>query len=149
MIIVGAPVHQRAWVLKDWFEHLGKQTIEPDRLHVVLNYGHSDDETLEIILGARAQHGFGRVSVLTDKADDHRAHRGWNEKRYGTMVRLRNRLLEFVRAQPPSLYLSLDTDILLPSTAVENLVDSLGRYQAVGPLTHMTPTGRWPNALGV
>jgi hypothetical protein len=66
------------------------------------------------------------------------------------MVRLRNRLLEFVRTQPPSLYLSLDTDILLPSTAVENLVDALGvSYQAVGPLTHMTPTGRCPNAFGL
>jgi len=148
MIVVGAPVHQRGWILRDWFEHLGKQTIEPQRLHVVLNYGHSTDDTLEIIQGAQAEHGFGRVSVLTDESDDHRPDRRWNEDRYATMVRLRNRLLEFVREQPPCLYLSLDTDILLPSTAVENLVDTLGvHYQAVAPLTHMTPTGQCPNAF--
>lgn len=148
MIIVGAPVHQRGWILDDWFRYLSEQTIGPERLHIVLNYGPSTDGTLDLIQRAQQQWGFGCVSTVVDKGVDHRADRRWNESRYVTMVRLRNRLLDFVRAQSPSLYLSLDTDILLPSTAVENLVDGLSApYQAIAPLTHMTPTGSCPNAF--
>lgn len=154
-LIIGAPVHQRAWVLPDWFRHVAKQELpwEWDRVEIVFNYGRSSDSTLEIIEGARGWLPW-TITVLSDEGDDHRAERKWTLDRFETMARLRNRLLEHVREQSPAYYLSLDTDILLPEGAIVGLIRDLEcserRFDAVGPTVYMTPKSKhFPNALAL
>lgn len=138
-LIVGAPVHERAWILPAWFEQLALQDL-PEDVEFVFNYGASQDTTMETILAESLRRGW-HVTLAVDSQDDHRAERKWNLARYATMVRLRNRLLEMVRRREPRYYLSLDTDILLPPGAVGQLRHELesGGYDGVAPITWMTP----------
>lgn len=149
MICVGAPVHARGWILQQWFDALAAQTYPATDIDVVLNYGHSEDDTLNIITAEMGRGRFHDVKIILDGEQDHQEHRAWNEERYATMARLRNALLHRVRAEKPDYYLSCDTDMLLPPEAIETLLAELqaGEYGAVGPLTHMTPTGICPNAF--
>jgi hypothetical protein len=151
MIVVGAPVFERAWVLRHWFDSLAAQTVDPKNLHIVLNYGHSSDGTLALIYEESERRRFDAVTVLIDEGADHRSDRQWNERRYVTMVRLRNTLLEYVRKVDPLYYLSCDTDMLLAPDAIEVLIDEHDKacVHGVGPVTHMTPTGTCLNAFGL
>lgn len=150
MIVVGAPVHERGWILRDWFDHLAWQTIGSDQLSVVLNYGASDDDTAAIISAEQQRGRFRAVTILVDAGDDHRATRQWGIARYETMVRLRNALLEHVRFAQPEYYLSCDTDMLLAPDTIEKLLAEMhGGWGAIAPLTHMTPAGKCANAFNV
>jgi hypothetical protein len=149
VIVVGAPVHQRGWILREWFDALAAQTYGSDNLIVLLNYGQSDDDTLQIINDQMEDGRFRSVITLVDKFADHRPDRAWNEERYATMVRLRNDLLTKVREIQPDYYLSCDTDMLLPPDCIDQLVNDIGDFEAIAPLTHMTPQGRCPNAFGL
>lgn len=152
-LIIGAPVHQRAWVLPDWFQRIAKQDLPMgwEDVEIVFNYGHSSDSTLEVIEEARGWLPWA-ITVLPDDQDDHSPDRNWSMERYETMARLRNRLLEHVRDRAPSYYFSLDTDILLPDGAIQGLIDDLEkpepRFDAVGPTVYMTPRSKhFPNAM--
>ena len=151
MIVVGAPVHHRAWVLRDWFDALAVQEdVPPDRLEVVLNYGDSTDETLAILEEEAERGRFARVSWLKDEGADHVAQRLWTLDRYATMVRLRNDLLAQVRKIGPDFYLSCDTDMLLPPHALRTLLGNFGDYDAIAPLAFMTEHGEsFPNCMAV
>lgn len=149
MIVVGAPVHERGWVLQHWFDHLANQTYDPREMVILLNYGPSGDDTLALVDQEKKRRRFRHVSVLIDRGDDHRAERQWNEARYATMTRLRNDLLDLARAFQPDFYLSCDTDMLLPPTAVAQLVHDLGsEYHGIGPTAHMASAGTCVNAFG-
>lgn len=140
-LIIGAPVHQRAWILPTWFDHLSRQEL-PEDVEFVFNYGLSQDATIDTIMAKCHARGW-HVTVAVDPADDHHAERKWNLPRYATMVRLRNRLLEIVRRRAPRYYLSLDTDILLPPGAIPQLRKELeaGQWDGIAPMTWMTRTG--------
>lgn len=149
-ILVGAPVHQRAWVLPSWFGALRAQEGVADwAISFVFNYGESTDETIRA-LHEGVQSGGWTYDLIVDDGDDHVAKRTWNVGRYETMVRLRNRLLDVVRAEEPDYYLSLDTDILLPPHGIRTLVEELEKshLDGVSPLMYMTPRGvRYPNTM--
>lgn len=153
-LIIGAPVHQRAWVLPDWFERLAKQELpwEWEGVEVVFNYGRSSDSTLEVIEEAREWLPW-TITVLEDPEDDHHGgKRNWDMARYETMARLRNRLLEYVREQRPTYYMSLDTDILLPDGAIRTLIQDFEEderhFDVVGPTLYMTKRSTsFPNAM--
>lgn len=157
-LVVGAPVHQRAWILPDWLHHLTRaiehhedpQDLDWDDIVLLFNYGPSNDATLEILREAERMRPWS-VEVLVDETDEHHADRRWSFARYEVMARLRNDLLARVRELAPAHYLSLDTDILLPDGAVHDLLydfeDERG-FDAVAPLLYMTPQGkRYPNAM--
>lgn len=141
MIVVGAPVHERGWVLRHWFDHLAAQGQE---LTVVLNYGPSTDDTLEII---KNESRF-EIRVIETDGVPHQKGRLWNMSRYEVMARLRNDLLEVVRDLKPDFYLSCDTDMLLPPRAIQTLVETIEPYDGIAPLTFMTQQGTdFPNCL--
>lgn len=141
-LVVGAPVHERGWILREWFEALANQdSIKPNEIHILLNYGKGTDDTLDIIEAERESGRWAEVEVLIDSGDDHVARRDWNMDRFSTMTRLRNVLLRHVRELQPEYYLSCDTDILLPPESFRMLVDNFGSYDGIAPLTYMTPTG--------
>lgn len=148
-LVIGAPVHERAWVLPDWLHHLSIQDLPWERVVLLLNYGHSNDGTLEVLRQAEQMLPW-TVEVLHDAGDDHVAERRWNYPRYEVMARLRNGLLERVRELKPSFYLSLDTDILLPKNGIADLLNDFdgAKFDAVSPLLYMTPTSKgYPNAM--
>lgn len=155
-LVIGAPVHERAWVLPDWLAHLAKQDLPWENVILLLNYGRSSDSTLKIIRDAQDMLPW-TVRVLIDSEDgDHVAHqsvhRRWNLDRYRVMTRLRNELLGWVRKWQPSYYLSLDTDILLPDGCIETLLEDMrgGKFDAVAPKVFMTPRGeRYPNVMNL
>lgn len=148
-MVIGAPVHERAWVLPDWLAHLASQDLPWDRVTLLFNYGRSSDGTLEIIRDAQDMLPWD-VRVLIDDGDDHVARRAWSLQRYGVMTRLRNELLHWVRKWEPEYYLSLDTDILLPDGAIQGLLEDMatGKFDAVAPKLYMTPRGtHYPNCM--
>lgn len=148
-MVIGAPVHQRAWVLPDWLHHLAIQDLPWENVVLLFNYGESSDGTLDMIREAERMLPW-TVEVLHDEGDDHLAERRWDISRYGTMARLRNDLLRRVRELSPSYYLSLDTDILLPEGAVEALLQDFdgSKLDGVAPLLYMTQKSTaYPNAM--
>lgn len=149
-LIIGAPVHQRGWILDRWFEHLSKQwEFPPEDVEVVFMASPGSDGTYRVIESAPKKWGF-RTVLLEDLTGGDSEKRVWNESRYAKMASMRNQLLEYVRGQEPELYLSCDTDMLLPEHGVLKMAQELGRIEADGiaPLTYMTPTStQFPNAM--
>lgn len=149
MILVGAPVHNRAWVLPSWFDALAAQETESQDIEIVLNYGAGDDATLDIIENEAERDRFRKITVLEDVHTDHVSSRKWTIARYATMTRLRNDLLAYVRTTSPDFYLSCDTDMLLPSHTLRTLFEHLSQWDGIAPLTFMTPHGdSFPNFMG-
>lgn len=151
MIIVGAPVCEREWILRDWFDGLSHQEdFPPEEIEVVLNYGKSQDLTRMSIIYEQMLGRFRKVTLLEDNTDDHIGHRLWTLSRYATMTRLRNDLLAYVRQETPDFYLSCDTDMLLPPHTLRTLFEHLNTWDGIAPLTFMTPHGEhFPNCMGL
>lgn len=150
-LIVGAPVHQRAWILQEWLDHLAEQEdFAAGDIEVVVNYGVSTDDTIGILRREAARGRFKRITVLYDIQDDHVGPRQWTLDRYATMTRLRNDLLAYVRNQKPDFYLSCDTDMLLPPHTLRTLFEHLNGWNGIAPLTWMTPEGLlFPNCMAL
>lgn len=141
MIVVGAPVHERGWILRHWFDGLAAQDMD---LTVVMNYGPGTDDTLDII---NSESRFSRIHVIQTDVP-HTRDRMWNIGRYEVMTRLRNDLLAVVRDLKPDFYLSADTDMLMPPSVLQTLVDTVEPYAGIAPLTFMTPQSTdYPNWL--
>lgn len=151
MIIVGAPVCEREWILRDWFDGLAHQEdFPPEEIEVVLNYGVSKDLTRMSITYEQMLGRFRKVTVLEDQHNDHLGHRLWTLSRYATMTRLRNDLLAYVRQETPDFYLSCDTDMLLPPHTLRTLFEHLSPWDGIAPLTFMTPNGEhFPNCTNL
>jgi hypothetical protein len=149
MILIGAPVHERAWILKDWFEHLAAQEeFPPDSLEILFNYGPSSDSTLEAIQEEAQRGRFASVQWLTDVHGGHVGPRMWNLDRYAVMVRLRNTLLGEVRHRAPDFYLSCDTDMLLPPHTLRTLLQHMDGFNGIAPVAFMTDHGEgFPNCM--
>lgn len=143
MIVVGAPVHQRAWILPSWFDHLAAQDNSSE-LTIVLNYGPGDDETLDVI---QRESRFEQIVVIESEGLEHHANRDWGLERFDVMAQLRNDLLAVVRNLRPDFFLSCDTDILLPPGALTHLLQESGQWDGIAPLTHMSPYADCPNWL--
>lgn len=139
MIVVGAPVHQRGWILPHWFDALAAQNEE---LTVVLNYGPGTDNTLDLI---ESESRFAKIIVIQSDVP-HTARRLWNMERYAVMTTLRNDMLAVVRDLAPDYFLSCDTDMLLPEGGLQTLVQTLPPYDGIAPLAFMGP-GSCPNWL--
>lgn len=148
-LVVGAPVHERDWVLREWFDALAHQEdVDPQDIEIVLNYGASTDQTRQQISYEQMLGRFRTVTVLEDPHTDHVGHRLWTLNRYATMVRLRNDLLTYVRTATPDFYLSCDTDMLLPAHTLRTLFENFAGWDGIAPLTFMTTSGEnFPNCF--
>lgn len=140
-LVVGCPVRQRGWVIKQWFEHVEHACtlarVEPTYVFVV----DPQDETARLLLELiTAKDRICRFSWCKEdvEAPDERR---WNHERFTRMVELRNQLLSQVRELAPKHFLSLDSDILLHPQTITALLESAETYDAVGGATYMTSTG--------
>jgi hypothetical protein len=140
-LVVGAPVHERMWILPYWLSFLHEQTaVDPGDITLLFHCGPSVDGTREYL---EAQRGADwRDVIILDGVDgEHSERRTWNKSRFHLMVQLRNELLAEVRRLRPDYYLSCDTDMLLPLPTVETLLKEIGTYDGIAPLAFMTSQG--------
>lgn len=143
LLVVGAPVCGRGWILRRWFTRLYMQWgVWSEEVGIVFHYGPSDDDTAEIIANEARSGRWAFVKCLTDDSDGHLSEgRMWDFQRYEHMARMRNELLEFARSESADLYLSCDTDMLLPANTLTVLLQDIGEFDGIAPLTFMTPNG--------
>lgn len=136
-LLIGCPISHRAWILPQWHAHNARAAEEAG---VPLSYAFVADPldtfTLTAIEALPAE-------VVIDFIEDGRKadQRDWDHDRFRHMVELRNRLLQTVRLLEPSLFLSLDSDILLHPQALKNMMESTEKFDVVGGRCYMTPRG--------
>lgn len=131
-LLVGCPVYQRAWILERWLSLLSGWADHVD-LQFAFVYTPGSDDTLRLISSART------VALATEKEGTHSTLRNWGSKdRLETLASLRNTLLGLVRDVQPDLFLSLDSDILVPPWEVfSQLLEDFDTYDAVAPLVYL------------
>lgn len=131
MIVVGCPVYERGWVLESWFDgvaHLGDVTF-----CFVVTPGEDDTED---IIRRRATHY--EIAYVTE--GHHSTARDWaNGARIATLAHCRNVLDDLVRQLDPDVFVSVDSDIILPANA-SDLLAPLDRYDVVAPLVFLGPS---------
>ena len=137
-LVIGAPVKDRAWILPLWLESVHSQFasagLEP---HIVCLYSESSDETLELLTGAG-------VEVIYDdepgrSTSEIEGHNWGHFETYDYMSRIRNRLTDHVRNSGADLFLSLDTDIILPPGGLSELVEYSSTHPGVvSPAVNMS-----------
>jgi hypothetical protein len=148
MIVVGAPVHERAWILKEWFDALAVQEDHPpDGLEIVFNYGPSTD-TPSSSSEKEAQRGrFASVRVIEDEHSDHVGSGSGHLIGMPPWCACGTIFCERSRIQP-DFYLSCDTDMLLPPHTLRTLFGNMEGYNGVAPLAFMTEHGEgFPNCM--
>lgn len=134
-LMVGGPVSRREWILPRWFDCVGAACdavgVRPEYVFVLDS---ADSETASIVRKHDAliiEHPDNRPSDTRD----------WRYDRYLHMTVLRNRVLQAVRTAGPDLFWSLDSDILVHPEALQCLIESHDRFDAVGGATFMTTAG--------
>ncbi len=133
---MGAPVAQRAWAIPHWLECIAAQTMQPDAFVFVVSP--STDGTDDALQEAA---GIGRVHVVHSDVSyrprQHRLGSGW----VAEFVHWRNLLLERVRELQPTVFVSLDTDVMLEDrrTLERRPVSRRGGQQ---PVVVAAPVGR-------
>lgn len=140
-ILVGCPVLHREWVLDAWFDHVEASAsvagLSPSFIFV--GDPERDPKTFAII--NRRAPAAEIVAVDDVRPVDRRE---WHDRRYRRMVELRNHLLDGVRRLAPPMFLSLDSDILLHPSALDDIVPLLkptGEFDAVGGFCHLAEYG--------
>lgn len=143
---VGCPVRNRAWILPHWWDYteaaLAAAGIDDVDYYFVL--GDSEDGTLEALRQCAGKYKRRMFFTSSTQEESLLLHaRVWNDLRYDEMVRARNALLRMVRENEPDYFLSLDSDILLSPSTIQNMLEHDDRFDAVGAKTYMTPGGDW------
>ena len=155
-ILIGSPVYQRAWILKEWFKCIEQQTIPLSDIGFIFELGPNDEETHQVIWEWHMSHPEVAFfdAVIRDDIK-HYTHpdgqRTWTKTAYYKMVDLRNSLLDRASCIGPEKYFSLDSDLLLedPQT-LEKLYHMLNRngVDATSPLSYMYPKGvKFPSVM--
>lgn len=152
-LLIGCPVRRREWILRPWFL-FADQAAEVANLKpaYVVALASTDVESREVVEKCCADGGRQLFVVETGEKSCELLTRPWdvmpgpppplatwNEIRYREMVDIRNQLLDQVREIGPELFLSLDSDILIHERVIANMVENLGRFDAVGGKCYMTP----------
>lgn len=135
-------MRDRAWVLPTWFDYVERafERLGEKPLYTFA-IGSSDDRTAEII----AERAPDALVSYTEEAPIASTSTRWTIERFHDLVAARNQLLINVRALGPSLFLSLDSDILLNVDTLPSLLHTVRMHNdwaAVGGKLYMTPTGK-------
>lgn len=142
MIVAGCPANGRGWIIKDWVAHLAAAAEFADQNMTLMVVSPPDDHEMNDKLEEAAD-SFGLYLVRIDAEEPPRVdQRNWNHDRYHKMVELRNQLLYNVRLLRPQYFLSIDSDILIQSTCLKKMVDTVEDldYSAVASKVWLSPT---------
>ena len=161
-VVLGAPVFNRAWILRHWWERIAAQTLRPDGFCFVL--GKSDDATGDMLYGGGHDYSelkwgpvphFQHESELVDLpflriersrlpvyTRNERQADPKDSNRARHMAALRNELRAMFLATDADIFVSLDTDLLLddPGT-LQRLVDAVTGHSRL--INHATGTDEW------
>lgn len=152
-VAVGCPIRDRAWIVKDWIEHVRVAfEVAGLRPHWVFGIGigpDGDDGTAKIVTDIyKTDNGMWTIIHEPKIPHDH----SWGAERYEQMADYRNQTLAIVQAVNPDYFWSLDSDILAHPTALAMLLETISRpqrvrgeqkmYDAVGGKTYLSRTGR-------
>lgn len=148
-ILIGSPIYQRAWVLRDWLRCIENQTIPLSDIGLIFELGPNDDDTHDILWKWHLSHPEVAYFDAVIREDLNHSthpdgHRTWTKVAYHKMVDLRNSLLDRACCLSPNKYLSLDSDLLLEDKqTLEKLYFYLERdnIDAISPLSYMYPEG--------
>lgn len=145
LVVFGCPVANRSWALDRWWASIASQAqLSPYRWKVVFAYSESEDDTL------------GKLEQMQDWHDVHIIDTGpsprpreemdrhwWPTDRFAYMAELRNLLLDYAVEERAEYFFSVDSDIILPPLAFEQLarhMDELYLHHgvsAIAPLVNM------------
>lgn len=155
-LVIGCPIHRREWIIDKWLEHTLVAADVSELDYKFLFIADEEDPTLESI------DSFCRANKIEaffhhESDSPEPIERSWTEKRYHRMVDLRNKLLQRVRDAAPDFFLSVDSDILLHSKTIVNLIEALDfsdkrlkrPFSAVGGKTYMTVAGTHAPSYGM
>jgi hypothetical protein len=141
-IIIGCPIHDRAWILPEWFNCITNQAgLNLEQTELVFAITDGEDNTREIIEQYRWI--FKDITLLN--CDDLPAYKDRNQARFYPLVTLRNRIVEFLREKQPDLYFSFDSDIILPNDALITLIED--DKDLVAPYVDLVPPSGIPNCM--
>ena len=134
-VLIGCPVVSRAWILPEWFDAIEAQGIECSVLVVM---SPSADNTEEILKDRGAEILYDdRSSVRTET--EALAHIWGKMDVYSYMAGLRNGLVAAAKEREADYFFSLDSDIILPPGALENLLRFAVTHKGViAPAVNMT-----------
>ena len=151
-LMVGCPVAGRAWILPQWHEAVQAALPSDMKAQYIFAIPSWDTDSLALAKQWKAE------IIVTEEEKPDRDPRRWVDKqRYNEMADLRNKILRRIRQICPRFYLSLDSDILLAPTALQEMIETyeLNEAHAVGGFTFldsMDPTctnfAMWDNELG-
>jgi GT2 family glycosyltransferase len=148
-ITIGAPVRNRAWILRHYLDHLVSLDYPKDKIRFLFILNDSTDRSDEVLRDFKQEYkelyaGI-EISVYNQHApEDERTWR--REKIYHTLANVRNKLLEQIETP---YFFSVDTDILVPPNALKVLVES-NKDIVAGVIRNdyiIQPDAEYPNQL--
>lgn len=128
-VIIGGPVRARGWVLPRWFEAVRALEVpEGVLVETAFLLSPSEDDTKDIVTWNADYVIFDSEAGRTvEEIEGH----FWGGSSYDYMARIRNDWLDFAWAQGADYVFSLDSDILLPPTALVSLLERIGERPGV------------------
>lgn len=146
-IVAGCPITERGWIVDEWAACLRNQSNFD--IELVCLYSDSFDDTW-CKLHDNGVHVLRHDSLPLQTPSERLMH-AWNGVQTGKLATLRNTLESYVRDEyDPDLWLSIDSDMLLPDPRsvlrLSTVIEEMG-YDAVGPLTSMSPYEECPNFM--
>lgn len=144
LVVFGCPVANRSWVLDRWWDAIASQVPDGYQWKVVFVYTESEDDTLGKL---EQMQGWASVHIINagesprprEAMDKHM----WPLDHIRAMAGWRNLLLDYAKEQQAEWFFSVDSDIILPPNAFNDLVGPMERtlihtgYVATAPLVNM------------
>lgn len=142
-IIVGCPVASRAWCLQRWLDSIHNQTV-PVEIHCLVSESNDGTET---ILAKNDVSLIYDVTPPRNKIDIDKHY--WGDLgTYAYMATIRNRLVTHIQQQNADYFFSLDSDILVPPTCLEQLLEGIDKWGGIAaPFVSMSAQQIVPNAM--
>lgn len=136
-VAIGCPVYERAWVLDRWFD--GMQSINGHDVVFCFAVTPGSDDTQTVIQRRVLERG-ADLAVVSIREGLHANKRNWgNPERIETLAACRAALDELVRRESPDVFLSVDSDIVLPPNAMD-LIAGLDSFDVIAPLVYLGPS---------
>jgi hypothetical protein len=130
-LAIGCPIFEREWCIDRWVDSIEAQDMGGEvSYHFVYTPG--EDDTLGAI---RHRLLTADVTIIEDDAPGYRNAQRADASRYAHLARLRNLLLDSVRASGADYFLSWDSDVILADGAVRAMFE-VGK-PVVGALIEM------------
>lgn len=114
---MGAPIHNRDYIVAHYLESLNKLDYPREKLLFMFLANNCDDPTMGLLSSFK-----NRRNTTIATFDDVKSSPKRDGARYNNLVVLRNKLLEAVLSTPADLFLSVDSDLIIPPDSINRMV---------------------------